>query len=393
MISQRPPSLDVAELDGVGPKTAALLRELGVDTAQALLDYLPFRYEDLRFPTPALRLGEGSGEENAVGRVVAVKEKRVRGLEIVELQVRDDAGDPFAAKWIGRNRYVVGRFHEGMRLFVRGRVERTFSGPVVNVSQHGVLGEDERYRGELVPVYRASKDLASRKIAMVMKKNLATMLDLAPADVVPPQIAAHRGYGSLPDAYRSIHAPQTPEEAAGARERFIFAEFLALATGAQLRRAERESDHDARPLEVPADLARAHRGTASLCLDRRAARVIDEIARDMRPHRADEPPPPGRRRQRQNAGRGGSDRSRQRKTASKAALMAPTEMLGVAARAETRAAVTSLRHRGRSRLRRQNARSRKAASPTSSQSVSAASSRSARTRSSRKASTSLASAW
>ena len=34
----------------------------------------------------------------------------------------------FAAKWIGRNRYVYGRFREGMRLFVRGRVERTLAG-------------------------------------------------------------------------------------------------------------------------------------------------------------------------------------------------------------------------------------------------------------------------
>ena len=222
------------------------------------------------------------GEENAVGRVVAVKEKRVRGLEIVELQLRDDAGDPFAAKWIGRNRYVVGRFHDGMRLFVRGRVERTFSGPVVNVSQHGVLAEDERYRGELVPVYRASKDLASRKIAMVMKKNLAKMLDLAPPDVVPPQIAQHRGYGPLRNAYRSIHAPQTPEEAAGARERFIFAEFLALATGAQLRRAERESDHDAHALDVPADLLARLEGQLPFALTGAQRRVIEEIWNDLR---------------------------------------------------------------------------------------------------------------
>ncbi len=282
MISERPPSLDVAALDGVGPKTAALLRELGVNTADALLDYLPFRYEDLRFPTPALRLGETVGEENAVGRVVAVKEKRVRGLEIVELALRDDAGDAFAAKWIGRNRYVVGRFHEGLRLFVRGRVERTFSGPVVNVSQHGVLGEDERYRGELLPVYPASKDLASRKIAMVVKKNLARMLDLAAADVVPPAIAQRRGYGPLRNAYRSIHAPQTPEEAAGARERFIFAEFLTLATGAQLRRAERESDHDARPLEVPANLLRRIEEQLPFALTGAQRRVIGEIWNDLR---------------------------------------------------------------------------------------------------------------
>ena len=68
--------------------------------------------------------------------VTGVKERRVRGLEIVEVALRDDAGRPFAAKWIGRNRYVYGRFREGMRLFVRGRVERNLTGPVVNVAQY-----------------------------------------------------------------------------------------------------------------------------------------------------------------------------------------------------------------------------------------------------------------
>ena len=99
-----------------------------------------------------MRLGETGGEENAVGLVFAVKERRVRGLEIVELQLHDDADALFTAKWIGRNRYVVGRFREGMRLMVRGRVERIFSGPVVNVVHYEALGENEPYRGELVPV-------------------------------------------------------------------------------------------------------------------------------------------------------------------------------------------------------------------------------------------------
>ncbi|HEY2475507.1 MAG TPA: ATP-dependent DNA helicase RecG [Candidatus Cybelea sp.] len=282
MISERCAEVDVGALAGVGPKTAELLRELGVESAQALLDYLPFRYDDLRSPTPARRLGEASGEENAVGQVVAVKERRVRGLEIVELQLRDDAGDAFAAKWIGRNRYVVGRFREGMRLFVRGRVERAFSGPVVNVSQHGMLGEGEQYRGELVPVYRASKELASRKIAMVVKKNLPRLLDLAPPDVIPAPIVARRKYGPIRQAYRAIHAPQTPQEAASARERLIFAEFLALATGAQLRRCERENDHDARPFDVPADLLERIEAQLPFALTGAQRRVIGEIWNDLR---------------------------------------------------------------------------------------------------------------
>ncbi len=282
MIAQPPAGVDVGELAGVGAKTAPLFRELGIDTARALLEYLPFRYDDLRFPTSAARLGEAGGEENAVGTVVAVKERRVRGLEIVELELADDAGDRFVAKWIGRNRYVYGRFQEGMRLFVRGRIERNFSGPIVAVSHYGVLAEGQEYSGELVPVYRASKDLASRKIAAVVKKNLQRLLESSPGDPLPASLAAARRYPPLREAYRAVHAPHTPEEALRARERFVFAEFLMLATAAQLRRSERERDHDARALRVPSDLLQRLQGTLPFALTEAQRKVILEIWADMR---------------------------------------------------------------------------------------------------------------
>jgi ATP-dependent DNA helicase RecG len=282
MIAETLNDSDVGELSGVGPKTAPLFRELGIETARALLEYLPFRYDDLRFPTPAVRLGEAGGEENAVGRVTAVKERRVRGLEIVDVQLVDLSGDRFAAKWIGRNRYVYGRFREGMRLFVRGRVERNFSGPIVNVTQHASLAEGQEYHGELVPIYRASKDLPSRKIAAVVKKNLSRLLELSPQDPLPASLAAARRYPSVRDAYRAVHAPDTPEEARDARERFVFAEFLGLATVAQLRRTERERDHDARALRVPPDLLERLEATLPFALTAAQRKVILEIWADMR---------------------------------------------------------------------------------------------------------------
>jgi ATP-dependent DNA helicase RecG len=268
-------------LSGVGPKTSVLFADLGINSATELLEYLPFRYDDFRFPTPASRLGAAGGEENAVGRIVAIKERRIRGLEIVEVRLTDDAGEPFVAKWIGRNRYVYGRFREGMRLFVRGRADRTFSGAILNVSHYAQLAEDEAYRGELVPIYRASKDLASRKIAAVVKKNFAQLLAAAPPDPVPPAIASSRKYGSLEEAYRAAHAPRTSEEADLARERFVFAEFLALATAAQLRRSERERDHGARALRVPEDLLESLQRTLPFALTGAQQRVILEIWNDM----------------------------------------------------------------------------------------------------------------
>lgn len=281
MITSSANSPEIDALSGVGPKTAPLFVELGLDTAAALLDHLPFRYDDLRFPTPAIRLGETAWEENAVGRVAGVRERRARGLEIVEVRLLDDDGNPFVAKWIGRNRFVYGRFREGMRLFVRGRAERTLSGAVVNVSHYAQLGEGEEYHGELVPIYRASKDLASRKIAAVVKKNFPRLLASAPVDPLPTPLAAARGYGSLEAAYRAVHAPRSPEEAERARERFVFAEFLALAIAAELRRSARERDHDARVLHVPAGLLEQFENTLSFRLTGAQRRVILEIWRDM----------------------------------------------------------------------------------------------------------------
>jgi ATP-dependent DNA helicase RecG len=273
--------LDIGELAGVGPKTAPLFRDLGVDTADALLDHLPFRYEDRRFPTPAAKLGFAEGDENAVGTVVGVKERRGRNrFEIVEVRLVDDDGTPFTAKWLGP-RYVYGRFREGMRLFVRGKIERSFAGVAVNVTTHQQLAPGQSYRGEMVPIYRASKDLLTGKIAGVVKKNLSRLLERAGDDPLPVSILRSHKYPELREAYRAVHLPQSPEEARRARERFIFTEFLALAIAAQLRRADRERDRDAHALRVPPGLLDEFAAALPFALTEAQRRAIAEIWDDM----------------------------------------------------------------------------------------------------------------
>ena len=211
------------------------MRELGIETPAALLEYLPFRYDDLRFPTPAVRLGETGGEENAVGRVVAVKEN-----DACAASRSWSCGSPTttaersSAKWIGRNRYVYGRFHEGMRLFVRGRIERTLTGPTVNVIAIRVRWrEGESYRGELVPVYRATQGSGhAQNRERRRRKTSQRLLATAAPDPLPPALARARNYESMRRRVPvDSRAGRRPRRRQRARERFIFAEFLALATG------------------------------------------------------------------------------------------------------------------------------------------------------------------
>jgi ATP-dependent DNA helicase RecG len=271
--------LRLIDLAAVGSETGERFAELGIRTTQDLLNDFPYRYEDLRFPTPAAKLAESESEQNAVGNIVWVRERRARNLAIVEAELQDDTGT-FIATWFGRN-YLIGALKKGMRLFVRGRVQRTLAGAKINVTTHRTLGEDEEYRGEMVPVYSASKTLTSRKIHQVIQRNLPRLLQLADEERLPKTLLLENGFPPLREAYRQMHAPETPEEAAKARERFIFTEFLALALAAEMKRRSRESEHNAQALKIPSTLLAEFERELPFPLTGAQRRVIREIWQDM----------------------------------------------------------------------------------------------------------------
>ena len=271
--------LRLADLAGIGKGTVEKFAELGITTPGELLDDLPHRYEDLRYPTPARDLAAGESEQNAAGTIVSVRERRARHLAIVEAELQDESGT-FTAKWFGRA-YLLGALKKGMRLFVRGRVQKTLAGPVINVGTHKVLEPGEQYRGEVVPVYPASKALTSRKIRQVIQRNLPKLLSELPPDPLPAQLCASRGFPALIQAYRALHAPDDPQSAEKARERFIFTEFLSLALTAQLKRGAREREHDAYALKIAPALLGEFEAQLPFPPTSAQRRVIGEIWNDM----------------------------------------------------------------------------------------------------------------
>jgi ATP-dependent DNA helicase RecG len=208
-----------------------------------------------------------------------VRERRARRLAIVEAELADDSGT-FVAKWFGRS-YLMGALRKGMRLFVRGRTQRTLAGPAMNVSTHKTLAPGEAYRGELVPIYPAGKDLTSRKIRQVVQRNLPKLLTLAGDDPLPKDILREREFPELREAYREMHAPASPQTAEKARERFIFTEFLALALAAQMKRAARVSERNATALPLPPALLSELEAQVPFPLTAAQRRAIAEIWKDM----------------------------------------------------------------------------------------------------------------
>ncbi len=206
-----------------------------------------------------------------------VKERKGR-FPLVTVVLADETGR-VEAKFFGRT-YLFGKLAADDRLFVAGRVTRAGLLPEINATSHKLLRENERYAGEIVPVYAASKELPSRTIRTAIAKNLDRLI-AGRADALPPGLVRRFGFPPLAAAWREIHAPRDPEAVRRARERIVFDEFFAIALAAAFKRARREAEGGARALAVPGGFWDAL--TAQLPFAPTAAqrRVIERIWADM----------------------------------------------------------------------------------------------------------------
>jgi len=217
------------------------------------------------------------GEAIVVGTVLRVKERQGR-FPLVTAALQDDTGI-VEAKWFGR-RYLSGKLAAGDRLFVAGRVTRAGLLPEINVSTHRVLRDGERWQGEMVPVYGATKELPSRVIRSVIGKNLDRMI-AAEIDALPAELVRRFGFPPLATAWRDVHAPRDPEAAARSKERIVFDEFFSIALAAAVKRARREAAGGARALTVPGGFWDAFAAEVPFIPTGAQRRVIETIWRDM----------------------------------------------------------------------------------------------------------------
>jgi len=219
------------------------------------------------------------GEAIVVGRVMHVKERKGRGrFQLVTATLQDDTG-AIQAKWFGQ-RYMSGKLAPGDRIFVAGRVAGAGFLREINVTAHRLLRENERFEGEIIPVYAASKDLPSRTIRSTIAKNLDRLI-AQHTDALPPPLVRRFGFPPLAKAWRDVHAPRDLDDAARAKERIVFDEFFAIALAAAVKRARREAEGGAHALTHPDGFWDAFAAELPFAPTGAQRRVIDRIWSDM----------------------------------------------------------------------------------------------------------------
>jgi ATP-dependent DNA helicase RecG len=286
-------SLPVSSLgSAIKPSTLAQLERLGILTVRDLIRHYPTRYDDLRAPVRVADLSAAPpGEVNVLGIITQFKHVRLRGrIRSKSTALIEDGSGMLQAVWFGRP-YLGTQLKPGMKIFVRGRIERTLTGPHMSVVQHRVVQTDEAFEGELEPVYPLTAGLQSRTLRRLIAKALPLALRDGVAkselDPLPPHVNKAKRFKDARWALRAIHQPKDYDESDEARRRLIFEEFFLLAISTALRRAalKAEPAPDFGTAVDAAALAKVREEIRSILpfsLTGAQVRVIDEIFADLR---------------------------------------------------------------------------------------------------------------
>ncbi|EEE37584.1 DEAD/DEAH box helicase domain protein [Rhodobacteraceae bacterium KLH11] len=229
-------------LDGVGPKTAQLLGQLGIESPRDVLFALPYAVIDRRrrdsiqgadFPTTLtveVTIGTHRPARNKGGAYRIHVEDSQTDFQLVFFHARGD--------------YLKKLLPQGARRVVSGKLE-LFDGMAQMVHpDHMVAPENAGELPEFEPVYHLTQGVTQKTAYKAAQSALARVPELA--EWADPAQVARQGWPGWASAMRAAHHPQGADDVAPfalARERLaydeLFAHQLTLALARQRERKAR----------------------------------------------------------------------------------------------------------------------------------------------------------
>jgi ATP-dependent DNA helicase RecG len=289
-------------LKGVGPRRAADLQRVGLQTVEDLLYRFPTRYEDRgTFQTIAsLRPGAPA---SIVGEVVTcgVRPTRRPRFKIFEMLVRDRTG---SLRAIFFNQPFLGDvFRAHQRVILFGKLELTSHGLQLLNPQYEILKqesdedvgdaapeaeEDTLHTGRIVPIYEKTGTLTTKMQRAIVHQALAQLPPNVP-DPLPPEVRGREELIERRQALLDVHFPPagTPiidlnAFRSPAQRRLIFEEFFLFQLGLVMRRRNAAAERKPRSVVITGDIRESARRVLPFKLTGDQKKVIAEIVDDMK---------------------------------------------------------------------------------------------------------------
>jgi ATP-dependent DNA helicase RecG len=284
---------------GIGPKRAAALREIGIDSIPKLLYYLPRDYLDRSRITKIKdlsRLVEAGNEVTVIGSVFRQVVKRSRrGKQIFHLTLKDETGYLTCVFFAGIQWYQDA-FETGEVLAVSSvpELDRLNRPQFIHPEFDRLKAQDEEdetdwnsllHTGAIIPKYRSSEELRQvgldnrgfrRIIRNAIRDNLSSVVEHQPREILQ-----RHGYAEIHSALALIHFPKSYDERDLALRRLKFDELFFFQLLMAYRRRELKGELKGISFNVKSTLARTLLSSLPFDLTSAQRRVIREITDDM----------------------------------------------------------------------------------------------------------------
>jgi ATP-dependent DNA helicase RecG len=270
--------MSVGVLRGVGPKRAAALAQMGIETLLDLLTHYPRRYVDRTREAFVADLRPGE-EATVLVTVVDAESRRTRqGRSMTTVRCLDPAGTRLTLTFFNqawRERQLT----PGTEVVVFGRLElfrgaRRMTAPVVDP-----IGDRT---GRIVPIYpQSERGLSTWELGDLVAEALRRAEARRFADPVPAAVRRSLGMVGRDAALRAIHNPEDLGEKERARRRLAFDELLRVQLA--LVQRKRQLEHQARGVAHPVDgpLLAGFLDRLPFPLTGAQQRVVSEIGTDL----------------------------------------------------------------------------------------------------------------
>lgn len=229
--SQTPAALNakLTVLQGVGPRNAESLENLGLQTLGDMLYYFPRRYEDYSQLKPIQALMYND-VVTVLGTIQSVHTRPIRGgkQSIIEVIISDGTGSLrisfFNQPWLAN------RMKQGDAISVSGKIDQYLGRLVMNSPDWEPVEVENLHTNRIVPIYSLTERITQNWLRKQMN-SVITYWAPAVVDALPDAIKRAAQLVSLGEALTQIHFPDSQARLKLARERLAFDEIFYLQMG------------------------------------------------------------------------------------------------------------------------------------------------------------------
>jgi len=222
----------INELYRVGDSVSKTLGKLDIKTAQDLLFYFPFRYDDFTICLPIADLKINTNA-NILGTVELIQNRRSakRKMFLTEALISDDS-DTIKVIWFNQP-FLTRTLKVGDRISLAGRISESH-GQMAMISPlyEKIYSADLIHTKGLIPNYHLTAALSQKQIRSLVKQ-VISLADKIP-DWLPGDIKKRLGLIDLSAALYKIHFPKNFADALSAQKRLGFTELFLRQLKAQL---------------------------------------------------------------------------------------------------------------------------------------------------------------